>query len=163
MVLHAVQMWTLTCGEMNRSASLKQWDVRDKMTCDHMEPGKEAKCPNLLGMLLDYMESCGVFKSDKTSEYDLCHFYQMGLSGDFPKFPSPHEPTTNNHLHHFLENARECSWPNLLVAHSQDAVTVVCLLRELHTKASLQPLKMETDAKASDKSKRKLLFCPFCQ
>ena len=40
------------------SQGLKQWDERDKISCDHTEPGKEAKCPNLLGMLLDYMESC---------------------------------------------------------------------------------------------------------
>ena len=145
------------------SQGLKQWDVRDKMTCGHAELGKEAKCPYPLGTPLDYMESCGVFKSDKMSEYGLCHFYQVGLSGDFPKFPTPCEPTTNDHLHRFLENARECSWPNLLVVHSQDMVTVVCLLRELHVKDSLWHLKMETDAEASDKSKRKLLFCLFCQ
>ena len=107
------------------------------MTCDHMELGKEAKCPDPLGTLLDYMESCGVFKSDKMTEYDLCCFYQVGLSGDFSKFPTPHEPATNDNLCHFLGNARECSQPNLPVAHSRDVVTVVCLLRELHGKASL--------------------------
>ena len=42
------------------------------------------RCPNLLGMPLDYMESCGVFKSLKTSKYSLCCFYKVGLSGDFP-------------------------------------------------------------------------------
>ena len=145
------------------SQGLKQWDVRDKMTYDHMELCKEAKCPDPLGMLLDYMESHRVFKSDKTSEYDLCHFYQVGFSGDFLKFHTAHEPATNDHLCCFLENAREYFWPNLLVAHSWDVVTAVCLLRELHAKAILQHLKMETDTKASDKSKRKLSFCPFCQ
>ena len=88
---------------------------------------------------------------------------QSGAQWGLPEFPTPHEPATNDHLCHFLENARECSWPNLLVAHSLDAVIVVCLLQELHTKASLQCLKMETDAEAGDKSKRKLSFCPFCQ
>ena len=58
------------------------------MTCDHAEPGKEAKCPDSLGTPLGYMESRGVFMLHKTSEYDLCCFYQVGLSGDFPKFPT---------------------------------------------------------------------------
>ena len=145
------------------SQGLRQWDERDKMSCDHMEPGKEAKCPDPLGAPLDYMESHRVFKKDKMSKYNLCHFYQVGLSGDFPKFPAPCEPSTNDHLHHFLENARECSQPNLLVVHSWDAVTAVCLLKELHAKASLWCLKMETDAKAGDKLKRQLSFCPLCQ
>ena len=126
------------------------------MTCDHTEPGKEARCPNPLGMLLDYMESRRIFKSLKMSEYDLCHFYKVGLSGDFLEFPTPREPSTNDHMCGFLEKAHECSRP-------QDAVTAVCLLQELHANASLQCLKMETDAEAGDKSKRKLLFCPFCQ
>ena len=106
------------------------------MTCEHAELGK-SMCPNPLGAPLDYMESHRVFKSDKMSEYDLCCFYQVRLSGDFPKFPTPHKPTTNDHLCHFLKNARECSQPNLLVVHSQDAVIAVFLLRELHAKARL--------------------------
>ena len=101
--------------QANRSArvSIKQWDERDKMTCDHTKLGKEAKCTDPLGMPLDYMESCRVSKLDKMSDYDLCHFYQVGLSGDFPKFPTPHEPTTDNHLHCVLENAWECSQQKL--------------------------------------------------
>ena len=145
------------------SQGLKQWDKRDKMTCDHTKPGKEVRCPDPLGMPLDYMESHRVFKSLKTSRYDLCCFYRVGLSGDFPEFPTPCKPAINDHIHSFLEKAHECSRPNLVVLHSQDAVTVVCLLQELHSNASLQHLKMETDAKAGDKSKRKLSFCPFCQ
>ena len=57
-----------------------QWDKHDKKTYDHTDPCKEVKCPNLLGPPLDYMTSHRVFKSKKTSEYDLCHFYQEGLS-----------------------------------------------------------------------------------
>ena len=104
----------------------KQWDKMDKMTCDHAEPGKEAKCPDPLGTLLDYMESHRVFKIGKMSEYDLCHFHQVGLSGDFPKFPAPCEPTTNDHLHHFLENAGECSWPNLRHTHGTQSQWFAC-------------------------------------
>ena len=110
------------------SQGLKQWDEWDKMTCEHVEPSKEAKCADPLGTQLDYLESCGVFKSIKTSKYNLCHFYRVGLSGDFPEFLTPHEPATNDHMHGFLEKALEFSQPNLIVAHSQDAVTVVCLL-----------------------------------
>ena len=67
------------------SQGLKQRDERDKMTCDHTEPGKEAG----LSTLLDYMESHTVFKSIKMSKYDLCHFYKVGLRGDFSELPTP--------------------------------------------------------------------------
>ena len=110
------------------SQGLKQWNERDKMTCDHAEPGKEMKCPDPLGMLLDYMESHRVFESIKTSEYNLCYFYKVGLSRDFPEFLTPYEPATRDHMCSFLEKAHEFSWPNLLLAHSQDVVTLVCLL-----------------------------------
>ena len=133
------------------------------MTCDHVEPNKEAKCPDPLGAPLDYVESCEVFKPIKTREYNLCCFYQVGLSEDFPEFPTPNRPATNDRICSFLEKARELSQPNLIVAHSQDTVTVVCLLGELHANASLQLLKMETDAEAGGKTKQKLSFCPFCQ
>ena len=149
--------------EKKISQSLKQIDEWDKMTCDHVEPGKEVKCPDPLGAPLEYMKSHGVFESIKMSEYNLCCFYRVVLSGDFPEFPTPHMPTTNDHMCGFLEKAQEFFWLNLIVAHLQDAVTEVCLLRELHTNASLQHLKMETDAQAVGKMKRQLLFCPFCQ
>ena len=128
-VLLVAWMQTLACGRDKKiSQGLKQWDERDKMTCDHAEPGKEVKCPDLLGMPLDYMESCGVFKSIKMSEYDLCHFYKVGLNGDLPEFPTPHKPATSDHVCGFLEKAWEFFWPNLLVVHSPDMVTVMCLL-----------------------------------
>ena len=110
------------------SQGLKQWDERDKMTCDDTEPGKEVKCSDPLGALLDYMESHGVFESIEMSDYNMCCFYKVGLSGDFPEFPTPCEPATTDHMHGFLEKSEEFLQPNLLVVHSQDMVTVVCLL-----------------------------------
>ena len=35
------------------------------------------------------MESHSAFKTIKTSEYGLCHFYQVGMSGNFSEFPEP--------------------------------------------------------------------------
>ena len=58
-------------------------------TYDHADPCKEAKCPDQLGPPLDYMTSCGVFKPKKASEYDLCHFYQVGSLGTYQSFPNP--------------------------------------------------------------------------
>ena len=63
------------------SKGLKQWYEWDKMTCNHIDPCKEVKYPDPLGAPLDYMENCDVFKPIKTSEYDLYHFYQVGLTG----------------------------------------------------------------------------------
>ena len=50
------------------SEGLMQWDERDKMTCDHAEPGKEVKYPDPLGAPLDYMENHDASKPIKTSE-----------------------------------------------------------------------------------------------
>ena len=63
----------------------------------------------------------------------------------------------------FLLKARVLGWPNLIVAHSQDVATTVCLLQELHAKDSLCCLPMETKAEVGSKFTRKLSFCPFCQ
>ena len=133
------------------------------MTCDHADPCKEAKSPDLLGPPLDYMVSHWVFEAKKTSEYDLCCFYQVGLSGDLLEFPSPHKPTTCEQVSSLLLKARVLGQPNLIVVHSQDVVTAVCLLQELHIENSLFHLPVETKAEAGSKLIQKLSFCPFCQ
>ena len=127
---------------------LRQWDEHDKMTCDHTDPCKEVKSPNQLGPPLDYMMRCGVSKPKKTSEYDLCRFYQVGLSGDLPEFPSPCTPATHEQMSSLLLKARALGWPNLIMAHSQDTVTAIFLLQEVHVKDSLHCLPMETKAEA---------------
>ena len=124
---------------------LEQWCKWDAMTCNHANPTKKAKSPDPLDAPIDYMESCGIFKPMKTSEFDLCHFYQVGESGDFPKFPKPHELATSDHVCGLLEKACKKGHPDLVVALSQDAITAVALLKGLHTSVSLRCLKMETD------------------
>ena len=141
----------------------QQWDMHDKITYDHTDPCKEAKCPDPIGPPLDYMMSCRVFKPKKTSEYALCRFYQVGCSRDLPEFPLPHAPATHEQVSSLLLTARVLGWPNLIVVHSQDAVTAVCLLQELHVKDSLHCLPMETKVEAGSKPIQKLSFCPFCQ
>ena len=111
-----------------------EWKKHDMMICDHMDPCKEAKFPDPAGLPLDYMKHCGVFKSKKTNEYDLCHFYQVGLSGDLPSFPSPHKPATHELLSKFLLKARLLGCPNLVVALVRVSAMAVCLLQELHIK-----------------------------
>ena len=107
------------------------------MTCVHADPCKEAKSPDPLGLPLDYMASHGIFEPKKTGEYDLCHFHQVGLSGNLPEFPLPHEPATCEQVSSLLLKARALGWLNLIVVHSRDVVTTVCLLQELHIKDSL--------------------------
>ena len=143
--------------------SLEQWSKWDTMTCDYADPAKKAKSLDPLGTPIDYMENCGIFKMMKTSKFDLCHFYQVGESGDFQKFPKPHEPATSDHVCSLLENAHKKGCPNLVVVLSQDAVTAVALLKGLHTSVSFLCLKMETPAEAAGKPMQKLSFCPFCQ
>ena len=114
-----------------------EWNMHDTMICDHADPCKEAKFPGPIGPPLEYMKHCGVFDAKKTNEYDLCCFYQVGLSGDLPDFPSPHKPATHEWVSKFLLKARSLGWPNLIVAHPWDSGTAVCLLQELHVKDSL--------------------------
>ena len=109
------------------------------------------------------MMSHRVFKPKKTSQYDLCHFYQVGLSGDLPEFPLPHTPATHEQVSSLLLKARALGWPNLIIVHSQDMVTAIYLLQELHVKDSLCCLPMETKAESGSKPIWKLSFCPFCQ
>ena len=105
-------------------------DKHDKMTCDHVDPCKEVKSPNQLGPPLDCMMSHGVFKPKKTSKYDLCCFYQVGLSGHLPEFPSPCSPAICEQVSSLLLKARALGWPNLIVVHSQDPIIAVCLSTE---------------------------------
>ena len=132
------------------------------MICNHVDPYKEAKVLDPTGLLLDYMKHCGVFKSKKTNEYDLCHFYQVGLSRDLPNFPSPHEPATPELFSKFLLKARVLGHPNLVVAFVWDSATAICLLQELHIKDSLRCLPMEPNLDAGRKVIKKLSFCLLC-
>ena len=137
------------------------WSTCDTMACDHADPCKEAKFPDPIGPPLEYMKHCRVFDAKKTNEYYLCHFYQVGLSGDLPNFLSPREPATCGWVSKFLLKARTLAWPNLIMAHLQDSVTAICLVQELHIKDSLWHLLMEPKADAAGKAIKKLSFCPF--
>ena len=113
-----------------------EWNKHDTMICDHTDPCKEAKFPDPTGPPLDYMKHHGVFKSKKTNEYDLCHFYEVGLLGDLLSFPSPHKPATHELLSKFLLKARVLGHSNLVVVFAQDSATAICLLQELHIKTA---------------------------
>ena len=125
-----------------------EWNMNDTMTCDHVDPCKQAKFPDPISLPLEYMKHCGVFGAKKTNKYDLCCFYQVGLSRDLPDFPSPLKPATHEQVSKFLLKARALGQPNLIMAHWQDSVTAICLLQEVHIKDSLQHLLMEPKADA---------------
>ena len=141
-------------------AGHKEWAMWDTMTCDHIEHGNKVKHPDPVGVPVGYMVSCEMFKPPKADVYDLCHFYQLEENGDLPPFPAPCEPAIKVQVCDLLETACEHGQPNLFMAHTQDSVTTVCLLHELHKVASLWCLAMDTVAKGG---KKKVLFCPFCQ
>ena len=101
-----------------------EWNMHDTMTCDHTDLCKKAKFLDPISPPLEYMKHCGVFDAKKTNEYDLCHFYQVGLSGHLLDFPLPHEPATHEQVSKFLLKARALGQPNLIVAHPWDSVTV---------------------------------------
>ena len=127
------------------------------MTCEHGDLGKEIKSKDLAVPLFDYMVSRDVFKVKQMSGYDLCHFYQVGGSGDLPPFPSPHQPATHERLSDFLHKAEVRS--QLIVTHVSNSITAVSLLSNWHNKTSLHHLLLECKGKTGGKH---LSFCPFC-
>ena len=48
------------------------WVTRDTMICDLLKHGQMQ--PNPMGLPLDYMGECRVFRSIQSDLYDLCHF-----------------------------------------------------------------------------------------
>ena len=104
------------------------------------------------------MKQCGVFKAKKTNKCDLCCFYHVELSGDFPPFPSPCEPATHGMLEELLRAAQALGHPNLLMAFARDLATVVCLLQELHHKDSLKCLLLEPKSDTDGKTVKRLSF-----
>ena len=111
------------------------------------------------------MKACGVFKAKKTNAYDLCHFYHMSASGEFPTFPTPHEPASHDMLKMLLETARVVRHANLLMAFAGDSAIAICLLWELHDKDSMKRLTLELKPGKQDadsKPIKKQSFCPFC-
>ena len=130
------------------------WATRDTMICDLPKHGKmQLNHPDPMGPPLDYMGECQVFDGIQSDIYDLCRFYTLGTTGDPPEFPSPQEPVTRGQISDLLKLAHSIGRSYLILAHSTDSVTVVSMLRELHTTASLQHLQVDI----RDKS-----FCPFC-
>ena len=105
------------------------------------------------------MVSHDVFKVKQTNEYDLCHFYQVGGSGDLPPFPSLHGPATHEKLSDFFHKARAEGRCNLIVMHTSNFVTAVSLLSDMHNKNSFHCLPLEGKGKIGGKH---LSFCPFC-
>ena len=134
------------------------WAIRDTMICNLPKHGKvQPNHPDPVGPPLDYMGEHQVFDGIRSDIYDLCQFYILGMIGDPPEFPAPWEPATHRQVRDLLKSAHAISRPYLILAHSADSVTVISLLRELHTATCLPWLQVDL----WDKSV-KLSFCPFC-
>ena len=98
--------------------------------------------PDPLGPPLDYMGEHQVFDGIRSDIYDLCWFYILGMRGDPPEFPAPREPATRGQIRDLLKLAHAIGQPYLIPVHSADSVTVISMLRELHTAACLQHLQV---------------------
>ena len=136
----------------------KVWKTCSVMTCEHGDPGKEIKRKDPTGPLVDYMVNCNVFKVKPMSRNNLCHFYQVGHSGNLPPFPSPCWPATHKKLLDFLHKARAEGQSYLIVVQASDSVTAVSLLSDLHNKNSLHHLPLEGKGRAGSKC---LSFCLY--
>ena len=85
---------------------------------------------------------------------------KWGSLGTYQSFPHPAHLQPMSSL---LLKTRVLEQPNLIMVHSQDTITAVCLLQKLHVKDSLCCLPVETKAEAGSKPIWKPFFCPFCQ
>ena len=134
------------------------WATRDTMICDLPEHGKmQSNHPNPMGLPLDYVGECWVFDSIWSNIYDLCCFYALGMTGDLPEFPTPHELATCGQVRDLLKLACSTGQPYLILAHSVDSVMAVSMSWELHMATCLRCLQVDLRDKSI-----KLLFCPFC-
>ena len=108
------------------------------MICDLPKHGKvQPNHPDLVGPPLDYMGEHQVFDGIRSDIYDLCQFYILGMTGDPPEFPAPWEPATRGQIRDLLKLACAIDQPYMILVHSADSVTTICMLRELHTAACL--------------------------
>ena len=128
------------------------------MNCDFPEHSKtQPNHPNPTGLPLGYMVKCKVFDCIQSDLYDLCHFYALGTTGNPLDFPPQWEPVTCNQVKDLLKSARSIGCPNMILAHSNDSMTAVSMLRELHTTTCLRCLQVDLHDKSV-----KMSFCPFC-
>ena len=101
--------------QIEKGNKWKEWDV---LTSDHTEPNKLTTVPDLWG---HPSSTCSpVFDPIATSVFGLCHFYQVGQSGDFPKFIKPCKPATIKYVCCLLLKAHGLVWLNLIIALPQD-------------------------------------------
>ena len=99
-----------------------------EMCCDHGEAHKELPHQDPVGPPLDYMKACRVFKARKTNAYNLCCFYHINASREFPTFPTLCEPASCDMLKQLLETVRAAKRTHLLMAFAGDSATAICLL-----------------------------------
>ena len=88
--------------------------------------------------------------------YDLCHFYALGMTGDPPDFPPLWEPVTCNQVKDLFKSARSIGCLHMILAHSNDSVTTMSMLQELHTAACLRYLQVDLHDKSI-----KMSFCMY--
>ena len=128
------------------------------MNCNLPEHGKtQSNHPNPMGLPLGYMAKCKVFDCIQSDLYDLCHFYALGTTGDPLDFPPPQQLDMHNQVKDLLKSARSIGYPYMILVHSNDSMTAMSMLEELHTTTCLRCLQVDL----CDKS-IKMSFCPFC-
>ena len=127
------------------------------MNCNLPEHGKtQPNHPDPMGLPLGYMEKCKVFDCIQSDLYDLCHFYALGTTGDPLDFPPLWKPVTHNQVKDLLKSARSIGCPYMILVHSNNSVTAMSMLQELHTAACLRCLQVDL----CDKS-IKMSFCMY--
>ena len=134
------------------------WAMQDTMNCDLPEHSKtQPNHPNPMGPPLGYMAKCKVFDCIQSDLYDLCCFYALGMTGDPPDFPPPWKPGTCNQVKELLKSARLIGHPCMILVHSNNCMTTMSMLQELHTTTCLRCLQVDLHDKSIKRS-----FCPFC-
>ena len=66
-----------------------EWNTCDTMTCHHMDPCKEAKFPDPIGLSLEYMKHCGVFNQGKPMSMTFADSTRLDSLGTSWIFPHP--------------------------------------------------------------------------
>ena len=113
-------------------------EQHDKTVCDHPLPGKHCVAPDQVGPPISYMNKHGVFKPTEfiNNPMGLCRFYRTSPEKS-NVLTRPKSANCTCKIYRMVEIARGMGRQFTIVIFNGKSISATCLLRELHSRASL--------------------------
>ena len=135
----------------------------DLTVCEHPHAGKHCEAPNQIGPPLSYMEEHGVFKPVKSinNPMEPCQFYRMS--------PEKSNVLTGlksaecaRRIYGMVEIAKRVGQQHTVIIFNGESVSLVCLLKELHSRVALSWIVIHTPEEAEVGVRNHVYCCPIC-